>query len=51
MKSGSKRRRTKQQIEDEKLAEIEKKQKIEAKLATYDVLQQKVHMMEAADQQ
>ena len=43
---GSKRRRTKQQIKDEKEAEKLKEQKIAAKLANYDVLQTKVKMME-----
>ena len=40
MKLGSKRRRTKQTIEDEKLEAITKAQAIEEKLALLDKLQQ-----------
>jgi hypothetical protein len=38
LKTGSKRRRTKQQIEDEKKAAIIKEQQTAAKLAQYDIL-------------
>ncbi len=46
LKTESKRRRTRQQIKDEKEAEILKEQQIAAKLGQYDTLQQKVQMME-----
>ena len=46
LQAGSKRRRTKQQIEDEKQAELLKKQEDAAKVAQYDALQMKVQMME-----
>ena len=38
LKSGSKRRRTKQQIEDEKKSAIIKEQQNAARLAQYDIL-------------
>ena len=46
LQTGSKRRRTKQQIKDEKEAAILKEQQDAAKVAQYDVLQQKMQMME-----
>ena len=46
LQSGSKRRRTKQQIEDEKQAKLLKQQEDAAKVAQYDALQMKVQMME-----
>ena len=46
LSTGSKRKRTKQQIEDEKQANFLKEQQIAAKLENYEVLQQKVQMME-----
>ena len=46
LQTGSKRRRTKQQIADEKAAAEEEKLTIAAKLAQFDVLQQKVQHIE-----
>ena len=46
LQTGSKRKRTKQQIEDEKQANFIKEQQIAAKLDNYEILQQKVQMME-----
>ena len=46
LQTGSKRRRTKQQIEDEKQAQQLKAQQDAAKVAQYDNLQLKVQMME-----
>ena len=42
LKTESKRRRTKQQIKDEKEATLLKKQQDAAKLSQYDALQQKM---------
>ena len=50
LQTESKRRRTKQQIKDEKEAELLKQQQIAAKLAQYDVLQHKVQMLEGDKQ-
>ena len=46
LQSGSKRRRTKAQIEAEKEEAMVKEQSIQAKLAQYDILQEKVRIME-----
>ena len=46
LQAGSKRRRTKAQIQEEKEAAFIKEQQVAAKLASYDALQQKVSMME-----
>ena len=45
---GSKRRRTKAQIEEEKQLKLEKEAMVEEKLADYDVLQQKFDILEQA---
>ena len=45
---GSKRRRTKAQIEEEKQLKLFEEAKVEEKLAKFDVLQQKFEMMEQA---
>ena len=46
LQSESKKRRTKQQIKDEKDAALLKQQQDSAKLSQYDALQQKMQMME-----
>ena len=45
---GSKRRRTKAQIEEEKQVKLYEEAKLEEKLAEFDNLQQKFDMMEQA---
>ena len=47
LQAGSKRRRTKKQIEEEKKAEILKRQQTEAKITNYNAMQMKVQMLEA----
>ena len=47
LKAGSKRRRTKQQIEDEKAAEMLEEQRSKAKLMEYNTLQAQVKAMES----
>ena len=42
LQAGSKRRRTKKQIEEEKKAEILKRQQTEAKITNYNAMQMKV---------
>ena len=42
LQAGSKRRRTKKQIEEEKKAEILKRQQTEAKISNYNAMQMKV---------
>ena len=51
MKIGSKRRRTKQQIEDEKLAALTKAAAIEDKLKSIDRLQAQLSDMKAQQQE
>ena len=51
LQAGSKRRRTKKQIEEEKQEEILKRQQIEAKVANFDALQAKVAMLEENQRQ
>ena len=46
LQSGSKRRRTKQEIEEEKEASFLKEQQVAAKLANYEAMKVKVQMME-----
>ena len=46
LQAGSKRRRTKKQIEEDRQEEILKRQQTEAKMANYDALQAKVAMLE-----
>ena len=45
LSTGSKRKRTKQQIEDEKQANFLKEQQIAAKLENYEVLQRQTEIM------
>ena len=47
LQSGSKRRRTKKQIEAEKQAQLLKEQQQQARLANYDAMQAKMQMLEA----
>ena len=42
LQAGTKRRRTKKQIEEEKKAEILKRQQTEAKITNYNAMQMKV---------
>ena len=46
LQTGSKRRRTKQQIADEKAAKEKEELQMAAKLAQYDILEHKVREME-----
>jgi uncharacterized protein YgbK (DUF1537 family) len=46
LQSGSKRKRTKQQIADEKAAAEQEKLRIQAKLQQYDMLEQKIQHIE-----
>ena len=46
LQAGSKRRRTKKQIEAEKQAEVLKRQQTEAKVTNYNAMQMKVSMLE-----
>ncbi len=47
LQTGSKRRRTKKQIEKDKEAAFLEQQQIQAKVSQYDAMQTKVRMMEA----
>ena len=47
LKAGNKRRRTRQQIQDEKEAEVREEQRTKAKLMEYNTLQAKVKIMES----
>ena len=46
MKSSSKRRRTKQEIKDQKAEEIRREQEIQDKMSKYDELQLRMQQME-----
>ena len=47
LQAGSKRRRTKKEIENQKETQLLKEQHIAAKLAQYDALKEKVRIMES----
>ena len=46
MKVGAKRRRTKQEIQDEKDEELAREQAIQDKMALFDQMQQKISQLE-----